>query len=334
MLYYVKINLGDDMKQILILFTGGTISMGSSGDSKKTIIKDNHLELLNLIESRLTNVRLTHHIYSMVPSPSLTPDDMLSIGVLINKYLNEENYDGIVVTHGTDTLEETAFFLDSYLNTNKPVVLTGSMRNYDEIGYDGFSNLYSSILVALANESYNRGVLVCLNDEINNAFEVTKTHTLALDTFKSLEFGPLGLVDENNVLYFRQAEYSKHNITPSKLTKRVEVIKITSGMTDDLLKYYVNQKVDGLIIEGFGRGNIPGNLVMAIKEAIDKQIVVVMTSRCPVGRVRDTYAYAGGGYQLKSIGVLSGNSLPSYKARLLLMLVLSANLDAKDYFKY
>lgn len=322
------------MKQILILFTGGTISMGASDDSKKTVIKDNHLDLLNLIEDRLADVKLTHHIYSMVPSPSLTPDDMLNIAKLVKRYLDEENFDGIVITHGTDTLEETAFFLDSYLKTNKPVVITGSMRNYDEIGYDGFSNLYSSILVALANESHDRGVLVCLNDEINAAYEVIKTHTLALDTFKSLEFGPLGLVDENSVLYFRQAEYSKYSISPDKLTKRVEILNISSGMDDQIIKYYVNQKVDGLIIEGFGRGNIPANLVEAIKMAIESGIVVIMTSRCPVGRVRDTYAYQGGGYQLKSIGVLSGNALPSYKVRLLLMLILSANLDAKDYFKY
>ncbi len=332
--YYVKINLGDNMKQILILFTGGTISMGSSEDSKKTVIKDNHLDLLNLIEERLSDVKLTHYIYSMVPSPSLTPNDMLNIAKLVNKYLNEENYDGIVITHGTDTLEETAFFLDSYLNTNKPVVVTGSMRNYDEIGYDGFSNLYSSILVAIANESHDRGVLVCLNDEINAAFEVIKTHTLALDTFKSLEFGPLGLVDESNVLYFRQAEYSKYSISPEKLTKDVAILNISSGMNDELIKYYVNQKVSGLIIEGFGRGNIPANLVNSIKMAVDSGVTVVMTSRCPVGRVRDTYAYQGGGYQLKSIGVLSGNSLPSYKARLLLMLILSANLDPKMYFNY
>ncbi len=307
--------------------------MGSSQESKKTVIKDNHLDLLNLIENRLSGVKLTHHIYSMIPSPSLTPDDMLKIAKLVNKYLSYENYDGVVITHGTDTLEETAFFLDCYLDTKKPVVLTGSMRNFDEIGYDGFSNLYSSILVAIANESYNRGVLVCLNDEINAAYEVIKTHTLSLDTFKSLEFGPLGLVDEESVLYYRQTNYSKDKISPIELNKKVEIINVTSGMDDSLIRHYVNQKVDGLIIEGFGRGNVPAGLVESIKTAIDSGVVVVITSRCPIGRVRDTYAYSGGGYQLKQIGVLSGKSLPSYKARLLLMLILSANLDPKTYFK-
>lgn len=321
------------VKRILILFTGGTISMGTSHDLNKTIIKDNHLELLALIQKRLTNINLTHHIYSMVPSPSLTPKDILEIAKLVDSFLEVENYDGVVVTHGTDTLEETAFFLDAYLNTKKPVVITGSMRNYDEIGYDGFSNLFSSILVAAANESYQRGVLVCLNDEINASFEVIKTHTLSLDTFKSLEFGPLGLVDEESVLYFRSADYQKYQIKPQQLTKRVEIVNVVSGMSDELIRHYVNQNVDGLIIEAFGRGNVPANLIESFKLALEKGIVLVLTSRCPMGRIRDSYAYPGGGYQLKQIGLLSGNSLPSYKARLLLMMVLSAGLNPQDFFK-
>lgn len=322
------------MKKILILFTGGTISMGASNVSKKTVIKDNHVELLNLIQSRLPHVKLSHHIFSMIPSPSLTPNDMLEISILVNNYLEIENYDGVVVTHGTDTLEETAFFLNCYLNTKKPVVVTGSMRNFDEIGYDGFSNLFSSILVASSNESYDRGVLVCLNDEINASFEVIKTHTLSLDTFKSLEFGPLGLVDEDTVLYYRKTNYPKYDLNVDLLNKKVEIINIISGMTDELIKYYVNQNVDGLILEAFGRGNVPQNLVSSIELALSKGIHVVVTSRCPMGRVRDSYGYPGGGYHLKTLGVLSGKSLTSYKARLLLMLVLAANKDPKDYFKY
>ncbi len=321
------------MKKILIVFTGGTISMSSLNDDSKSNILDNHDELIKMIQPKFDDVLFEGVVYSMVPSPSLTPNDMLSIGQLIDEKLKKDNIDGVVITHGTDTLEETAYFLDMYLDTKKPVVLTGSMRNFDELGYDGYSNLLSAILVSLSNKSKNRGVLVCLNDEINAAIEVSKTHTVALDTFKSLEFGPIGLVDEKTVLYYRDASYEFIQFKPNILNKRVEVLKLTSGSNPDILNYYID-KVDGLVIEGFGRGNVSKSFVEGITKLINKGIVVIITSRCPMGRVRDTYAYEGGGYHLKQLGVLSGGSLPSEKVRLKLMFVLSSGLDPKSYFTY
>lgn len=323
------------MKRILIIFTGGTISMSFDGDSNKSVINDNHDELLNKIKSRFSDdASFDSYVFSMVPSPSFTPNDMFKLGQLVDYKLESEGYDGVVITHGTDTLEETAFFLDVFLQTKKPVVLTGSMRNFDELGYDGFSNLLSAILVALSGQSYNRGVLVCLNDEINAANEVQKSHTVALDTFKSLEFGPIGLVDEKTVIYYRLSGYKSVKVHPSSLNKRVEIVKVTAGSNSSLIDYYIKEHVDGLIIEGLGRGNVPILMVDGIKRAIALGIKVVITSRCPMGRVRDTYAYEGGGFHLKTLGVLSGGDLTSEKARLKLMLILSANLDPENYFSF
>lgn len=321
------------MKKILIVFTGGTISMTSIGEASKSDIMDNHNELIKIIEPKFDNAKFEGYVYSMVPSPSLTPNDMLEIGKIIDQKLEKENFDGAVITHGTDTLEETAYFLDVFLSTKKPVVLTGSMRNFDELGYDGYSNLLSALLVSLSDKSKKRGVLVCLNDEINAAIEVTKTHTVSLDTFKSLEFGPIGLVDEKSVLYYREASYLSKHIKPKDLNKRVEVLKLTSGSDPDIINYYL-KKVDGLVIEGFGRGNVPKSFIPGIEKLIDEGITVVITSRCPMGRVRDTYSYLGGGYHLKQLGVLSGGSLPSEKVRIKLLLILSANLKPQDYFAY
>ncbi len=322
------------MKTILLIFTGGTISMSYDKVVSKSVVHDNHDELLKKVAAKIENVNLESIIYSLVPSPSITPNDMLEIGKLIEKKFATENISGVVITHGTDTLEETAYFLDLFLNEKKPVVLTGSMRNFDEVGYDGFSNLVSAILVALSPESNNRGVLVCLNDEINSAVEVMKTHTLALDTFKSLEFGPLGLVDEKTVIYYRDATYEKEHIKPTELDKRVEIIKVVSGEDGKIIDFYINEKVSGIIIESLGRGNVPKIMVPQIKKALKHNISVVITSRCPMGLVRDTYAYEGGGYHLKNLGVLSGGSLASEKARLKLMAILSLNLDPKDFFSY
>ncbi|NMA05937.1 MAG: asparaginase [Acholeplasmataceae bacterium] len=321
------------MKKILIVFTGGTISMTSFGESSKSDILDNHDELIKIIEPKFSNTKLEGFVYSMVPSPSLTPNDMLKIGSLIDSKLENENFDGVVITHGTDTLEETAYFLDLYLDTKKPVVLTGSLRNFDELGYDGYSNLLSAILVSLSDKSYGRGVLVCLNDEINSAVEVTKTHTFALDTFKSLEFGPLGLVDENNVIYYRDASYQSDYIRPKSLNKKVEILKLSSGSDPKILDYYL-ENVDGLVLEGFGRGNVSEVFIPGIKKLIEKGITVIITSRCPMGRIRDTYSYLGGGHHLKRLGVLGGGSLPSHKVRIKLLLILSSGLNPKDYFTY
>jgi L-asparaginase len=208
------------------------------------------------------------------------------------------------------------------------------MRNFSELGYDGFSNLLSAILVASEKTSYNRGVLVCLNDEINAASEVTKTHTLALDTFKSMEFGPLGIVDEQDVIYYRESTKRKSNITPARLKANVEIIKVVTGQDSSLLYYYITtNKVQGIVLEAFGRGNVPPTMVDGIKRAIDKGIKIVLTSRCPKGRVRDSYGYDGGGYHLKQLGVLFSGDLSSQKARLKLMLALSLEDSAiEQYF--
>lgn len=323
------------MNKILIVFTGGTISMATDDLTSKSVIQGNERDLISKISKRFQDLELFPYVFSMKPSPSVTPSDMFSLGQLIDEKLSLPDFIGCVVTHGTDTLEETAYFLDVYLKTKKPVVITGSMRNFSELGYDGFSNLLSAILVSSSNASYNRGVLVCLNDEINAASEVTKTHTLALDTFKSMEFGSLGIVDEENVIYYRDSIKRKSNLTPAKLTCNVEVIKVLTGQDSSLLFYYIStNKVQGIVLEAFGRGNVPPTMIEGIKAAIEKGIKIVLTSRCPKGRVRDTYGYDGGGFHLKQLGVIFAGDLSSQKARLKLMLALSLEgSNVEQYFE-
>jgi|SRR5690554_37214 len=319
-------------KTILLIFTGGTITMSSGESQTKNILHDNHLELIEKIKPKISNVNFEFVIYSVLPSPSITPNDMLEIAKIIDQKNKSMKIDGVVITHGTDTLEETAFFLDLYCNLDIPIVVTGSMRTFDEFGYDGLSNLISSILVALDENSVNRGVLVCLNDEINSALEVQKTHTMALDTFKSLEFGPLGIVDERTVSYYRQATYKNKTIKPTSINKKVEIVKVVSGSDGDIIDYYIDKGVDGLIIEALGRGNVPVSVANKIEKAINNDITVVITSKCPMGMVKGSYSYEGGGYHLHKLGALNGSTLTSEKARLKLLLVLSSNLDPKEYF--
>ena len=314
-------------KTILIVFTGGTISMEKHKETSKAIIKDNQSELLKSISSELKGIDLLAVQYSLKPSPSITPDDMLEIAKLVRKHISNPEIDGVVITHGTDTLEETAYFLDLYLETKKPVVLTGSMRNFSELGFDGLSNLVSSILVAANDESHHMGVLVMLNDEINAAAEVTKTHTLALDTFKSMEFGPLGIVDQDNVLYYRQPHSSRLTLAPDHVVSQVEIIKSYTGSSSLLLNLLIDHGVKGIIIESLGRGNVPPQMVPGIVRALENHIPVVLTSRCPKGRVLDSYGYEGGGHHLKQLGVIFTQNLSSHKARIRLMLALGLTQD-------
>lgn len=322
-------------KQVLIIFTGGTISMEKNSLTSKATIKDNQNELMENISSELKNINLISNQFSLKPSPSVTPIDMFNLAKLTQKSLENPEIDGVVITHGTDTLEESAYFLDLFLDTKKPVVFTGSMRNFSELGFDGLSNLVSSILVAADDASIGMGVLIVMNDEINSAVEVTKSHTLALDTFKSLEFGPIGIVEQENVLYYRETHYARLTMQPSNIQSAVEIVKAYSGASSLILNLLIDNGVKGIILEALGRGNVPPMMIQGITRAIQNNIPVVLTSRCPKGRVLDSYGYEGGGNHLRQLGVIFTNNLNSQKARIKLMLALGMSSDTssiKNFF--
>lgn len=321
-------------KKIAVIFTGGTISM--------TINKDTNAATPSLSSGDIMS--LVHHIkdfaevelidFSAIPGPHMTPEKMMELKALVQKQCERSDIFGVVITHGTDNLEETAYLLDLTLDTPKPVVVTGSMRNASELGYDGPSNLASAILTATDNNSYKRGVLVVLNDEINDAREVTKTHTMSLDTFKSLEFGSLGIVDSNHVIYYRNQTFASSPIYTNAIESDVALIKVASGMDARMLDFLVTEKVKGIVIEGMGRGNVPPSVMPGIRKAIDANIPVVLVSRNPLGRIMPSYGYKGGGLDLKNTGVILARNLNGQKARIALMLALSKTNNIDKLRKY
>ncbi len=318
----------------MVVFTGGTISMQKHHETDKAIIHENQDELLANIGSELKGIKLESYTFSLKPSPSITPDDMFKLAKLVDTYDRDSSIDGVVITHGTDTLEETAYFLDLYLKAKKPIIFTGSMRNYSELGFDGLSNLVSSILVAAHDDSAHYGVLLVMNDEINSVAEVTKTHTLSLDTFKSLEFGPLGIVEQDNVLYYREKHEIPIMLRPSTVEMHVEIVKAYSGASSLLLNLLIGNDVKGIVVEALGRGNVPPTMVAGIERAIGLGIPVLITSRCPKGRVLDSYGYEGGGHHLKTIGAIFTQNLSSQKARIRLMLALGLSRNLDEIRKY
>lgn len=267
--------------------------------------------------------------FGAYPGPHVTPALMMEISKKTKELLNRADIEGVVITHGTDSLEETAYLLDLTIQSEKPVIVTGAMRNSSELGYDGPANLAASICTALSVQSRNKGVLVVMNNQVNAASEVVKTHTLNLDTFQSLDFGPLGIVDNDEVIYYR--EFKKRQYIPTEtIETRVQLVKACAGMDDGLIRYCVDRGSKGIVIEAMGRGNLPPQMAEGVRYAILHHIPTVLVSRCPKGRVLDTYGYPGGGRELRNLGVILGDNLSGQKARIKLMLVLGYVTDMNE----
>jgi L-asparaginase len=260
------------------------------------------------------------------PGPHVTPSRMMELARATREKLADESVAGAVVTHGTDTLEETAYLLDLVLNEEKPVVFVGAMRNSSELSWDGPGNLRSAVRVAVDPQARGLGVIVAMNDQLIAAAEATKTHTESTDTFQSRDFGPLGFVDKDRVIVTRrpvQSEGREHIVT-DRIEERVDVIKMVAGADGRFINFAIDDGARGLVIEGLGRGHVTVAALPAIERAAEAGLPVVITSRCPRGRVLDTYAYEGAGRQLRKMGAILGGMLPSHKARIKLMLELGA----------
>ncbi len=321
--------------KVAIIFTGGTISMKIDPRIHAAIPALTSEEIMAMVTNIEKFAEFEIINFSNLPSPHIGPKLMMELAKLVKKTINRQDITGVIVTHGTDTLEETAYLIDLTVKSEKPIIVVGAMRNSSELGYDGSSNLSAAVCTAISPNARNKGVLVVMNNEVNAASEVTKTNTLSLDTFKSPEFGPLGIVDNDEVIFYRDILKRKH-IDTNEIEEKVGLIKCVPGMESDILHFYINSGYKGIVIEALGRGNVPPAMVEGIKRAIDNNIPVVLVSRCPTGRVLDTYGYEGGGKHLKDLGVILGGSLPGQKARIKLMLVLSISKDLnviRTYFE-
>ncbi|KAF2962408.1 asparaginase [Fervidobacterium sp. 2310opik-2] len=318
-------------KKIVIVSTGGTIAMIKKGRTVVPFDKGNALvtdipELYDIADIEV-------YEFSNVPSPYMTPNTMWELAKKIDEFLEEKGYDGVVVTHGTDTLEETAYFLDLVLKTEKPVVLTASMRNIGELSTDGPRNVLSSVMVAACDESYGMGVVVCLNDEIHAAREVTKTYTSNVATFDSPGYGPLGIVDENNVIYIRKS-LTREKIITDKIEEKVAIVKTFTGDDGSILRAVYNMGYKGIVLEGFGRGNVPPQLSDVVEEITKNGVPIIVTSRCFKGRVYPIYGYTGGGADLRKRGAILSEHPLAQKARIKLMVVLGKTNDLEEIRKY
>ena len=317
-------------KKILVLHTGGTISMQADASGAVVTSSDNPM---NHVSNPLEGIQVHTLDFFNLPSPHIKPKHMLALYQKIKE--EAANYDGVVITHGTDTLEETAYFLDTMEVPHMPIVLTGAMRSSNELGSDGVYNYLSALRVASDDRAADKGVLVVMNDEIHAAKYVTKTHTTNVSTFQTPTHGPLGLIMKHEILYFKTAE-PRVRFDLDHIQGLVPIISAYAGMTDELIDMLDLEQLDGLIIQAFGAGNIPKETAQKLESLLQRGIPVALVSRCFNGIAEPVYAYQGGGVQLQKSGVFFVKELNAQKARLKLLIALNAGLTGqalKDYME-
>ena len=315
-------------KKILVLHTGGTISMQADDSGAVVTSQDNPM---NHVSNPLEGVEVHALDFFNLPSPHIKPKHMLALYQKIKE--EAEHYDGFVITHGTDTLEETAYFLDTMEVPHKPIVLTGAMRSSNELGSDGVYNYLSALRVASDDKAADKGVLVVMNDEIHAAKYVTKTHTTNVSTFQTPTHGPLGLIMKQEILYFKTAE-PRIRFDLDRIQGLIPIIPVYAGMTEELLDLLPVDQLDGLIIQAFGAGNVPKETSQKLNALIQEGLPIALVSRCFNGIAEPVYAYEGGGVCLQKAGVFFVKELNAQKARLKLLIAINAGLTGEELRAY
>ena len=315
-------------KKILVLHTGGTISMQADNSGAVVTSQENPM---NHVTNPLEGVEVHALDFFNLPSPHIKPKHMLALYQKIKE--EADHYDGFVITHGTDTLEETAYFLDTMEVPHKPIVLTGAMRSSNELGSDGVYNYLSALRVASDDKATDKGVLVVMNDEIHAAKYVTKTHTTSVSTFQTPIHGPLGLIMKHEILYFKTAE-PRVRFDLDRIQGLVPIIPVYAGMTEELLDLLPVDQLDGLIIQAFGAGNVPKETSQKLNVLIQEGLPIALVSRCFNGIAEPVYAYEGGGVCLQKAGVFFVKELNAQKARLKLLIAINAGLTGDELRAY
>jgi L-asparaginase len=321
------------LPKVHLVATGGTISNREGGRLTAE-------ELVRSMPGVETQVRLTHEQFANVASSQLTLDQWLRLSRRVNELLaNDASLSGIVVTSGTDTLEETAFFLHLTVKDTRPVVVVGSMRNPSTLGYEGAANLLQAVRVAATADARDKGVLVVLNDEINSARDVTKTDALRLQTFRSREYGQLGVVDRDRVLFFRQilqrhTSRSEFDVGGVKELPRVDVFLTYQGAPGDLIRAAVDAGAKGIVIAGAGAGAVSGTQNEGIEYATQKGVFVVTSTRSGSGRIApgngQVPANLPAAQQRRRQFSVAAEDHAPLKARILLMLALTRSTDRAE----
>ena len=321
------------LPHVMILATGGTIA-GTGATATTTVgytAATIGVEALIAAVPELAKVaRVSGEQVFQIASENMTPDNWLRLGRRVNELLARDDVAGVVITHGTDTLEETAYFLDLVVKSAKPIVLVGAMRPATAISADGPMNLYNAVALAASREAVGRGVLVCMNDRIDAARDVTKTNTVALDTFRSPELGVLGMMEGGRPAFYRTADRAHTTATEFDIKDLRELPKVGialayAGSGRIAIDAMVAAGVKGIVNAGVGDGSLSVEARAALVEARAKGIVVVRASRIPGGAVA-----RNGEADDDALDFVVADNLSPQKARILLALALTRTTDTRE----
>lgn len=320
------------LPNIKILATGGTIA-GAGASSTQTV---GYTAAVAPVDAIIQNVPELSKVANVsgeqicqIASENMSNEIWLKLAKRVNTLLASDDVDGIVITHGTDTLEETAYFLNLVVKSPKPVVLVGSMRPATSMSADGPMNLYRSVVLAGSQEAIGKGVLVMLNDQISGARDVTKTNTSNLDTFRAPELGFMGYIQGEKVSIYKQS--TRRHTTGSvfdvmNLTElpRVEIIYGYANNTRVMFDAAVNAGAQGIVHAGTGNGSFNVNVKPAVEDALKKGVVVVRSARVGNGIIS-----RNGEFDDDKYNTIASDTLNPQKARILLMLALTQTSDPK-----
>lgn len=317
------------LPRVLFLFTGGTISMKIDAATGGAIPALSGREILAFDPTLAELADIEVVDYARLPGPHWTPAQMWQLSEFTRSQLARPDVDAIVITHGTDTLEETAYLVDLRHVSPKPIAFVGALRNASELSYDGPANLRAALRTVIEPDAQRQGVFVVLNNLIHAASAVTKSDTQALESFVSPVFGPLGMVDTDRVLFARSLP-RRAIIDAPQLEPRVDLLITYAGFDGRFIDASREGGAQGLVLEGTGRGNVPPEALPAVDRFLEGGGTVVLSTRCAQGRVLDTYAYVGSGHDLRRRGILFAGALPGPKARVHLMLALGLTREPAE----
>jgi len=315
--------------RIVVLATGGTIASRFSAEHGAVIAGVGGDELVRSLAGFAPTVEVVTEQFCNVGSFMFTLELAFDIVKRADELLQDAEVAGVVVTCGTDTMEEIAYMADLVVTHDKPVVFTGAQRHADFRDSDGPRNLHSAILVAASDAAKGLGPVIVFEDEIHAARDATKTHSSRVGTFSSAEHGKLGEIDGAAVIVSRRT-IRRDPIAAAAIESKVDLVKACMGADGRFIDYAVETGSRGVVLEAFGRGNATLAMTQAVARAVQRGALVAVASRSPQGRVAPTYTGGGGGHDLKRAGAVFAGDLSGAKTRVLLAVLLGAGLSPRE----
>ncbi len=314
------------MSKIVLITTGGTIASRHDPNCGHTVASIRGDDLRRTLHDRLDGIELVVDEFCNVGSFAVDLPLAFDLAKRIERHLADEATAGVVVTHGTDTMEESAYMADLLVRSDKPVVFTGAQRSADMPDADGPRNIAEAVRIAASDRTTGLGAIISFEQDFHAARDVTKTHASRVDSFASGEHGKLGEIDGDRVVVFRRPVL-RRAFAAERIEPRVDLIKLVMGADDRFIRFSAANGAKAIVMEGFGRGNATPVAAQAVADVIAAGTPVIVTSRCPRGRVRAIYGN-GGAADLERAGAIFAGDLSGPKARILASVLLGMGLPS------